>query len=141
MPDHEEIARHEHLDGQDVLQMGPGPLRQMRPYGDLFLLGSAFLLLETRSITGFALLVLVYYLGAASFLVDPRVSRLSPGAGVAVGVWLLRFSTALPLAVSSGVASVGKPRPAMPFTVPATKTASSVQSGAMGSHYRPLRAA
>src|SRR5947209_8671645 len=37
-------------------------------------------------LTGFALLVLVYYLGAASFLVDPRVARLSPGAGVAVGV-------------------------------------------------------
>lgn len=33
-----------------------GPLRRMRPYLDLFLLGSAFLLLETRSITGFALL-------------------------------------------------------------------------------------
>ena len=28
----------------------------MRPYADLFLLGAAFLLLETRSITGFALL-------------------------------------------------------------------------------------
>src|SRR3989442_2248636 len=38
-------------------------------------------------LTGFALLVLVYYLGAASFLVDPRVARLSPGAGVAVGGW------------------------------------------------------
>jgi SAM-dependent methyltransferase len=33
-----------------------GPIRRMRPYLDLFLLGSAFLLLETRSITGFALL-------------------------------------------------------------------------------------
>ncbi len=33
-----------------------GPIRRMRPYGDLFLLGAAFLLLETRSITGFALL-------------------------------------------------------------------------------------
>jgi len=33
-----------------------GPLRRMRPYADLFLLGAAFLLLETRSITGFALL-------------------------------------------------------------------------------------
>jgi len=33
-------------------------------------------------LTGFALLVLVYYLGAASFLVDPRVARLS-----AVRVW------------------------------------------------------
>src|SRR5256886_16105718 len=36
-------------------------------------------------LTGFALLVLVYYLGAASFLVDPQVARLSPGAAVAVG--------------------------------------------------------
>jgi SAM-dependent methyltransferase len=33
-----------------------GPVRRMRPYLDLFLLGAAFLLLETRSITGFALL-------------------------------------------------------------------------------------
>ena len=43
-------------------------------------------------LTGFALLVLVYYLGAASFLVDPRVARLSPGAGVAVGVGTLIVS-------------------------------------------------
>ena len=33
-----------------------GPIRRMRPYADLFLLGSAFLLLETRAVTGFALL-------------------------------------------------------------------------------------
>ena len=33
-----------------------GPLRQMRPYADLFLMGAAFLLLETRYVTGFALL-------------------------------------------------------------------------------------
>jgi SAM-dependent methyltransferase len=33
-----------------------GPLRQMRGYTDLFLMGLAFLLLETRSITTFALL-------------------------------------------------------------------------------------
>jgi len=33
-----------------------GPLRQMRGYLDLFLMGMAFLLLETRSITTFALL-------------------------------------------------------------------------------------
>ncbi|MDQ1705270.1 MAG: hypothetical protein QOF18_1636 [Frankiaceae bacterium] len=33
-----------------------GPFRRMRPYLDLFLLGGSFLLLETRSITGFALL-------------------------------------------------------------------------------------
>jgi len=43
-------------------------------------------------LTGFALLVLVYYLGAASFLVDPRVARLSPGVAVAVGVATLIVS-------------------------------------------------
>ena len=43
-------------------------------------------------LTGFALLVLVYYLGAASFLVDPRGARLSPGEGVAVGVATLIVS-------------------------------------------------
>lgn len=39
-----------------AVRLAGGPLRRMRPYGDLFLLGAAFLLLETRSITGFALL-------------------------------------------------------------------------------------
>ena len=43
-------------------------------------------------LTGFALLVLVYYLGAASFLVDPQVARLSPGAAVAVGLTTLIVS-------------------------------------------------
>src|SRR5439155_1240426 len=43
-------------------------------------------------LTGFALLVLVYYVGAASFLVDPQIARLSPGAGVAVGVAALIVS-------------------------------------------------
>ncbi|MEO5877289.1 MAG: spermidine synthase [Streptosporangiaceae bacterium] len=33
-----------------------GPFRQLRSYGDLVLLGAAFLLLETKSVTGFALL-------------------------------------------------------------------------------------
>ncbi|MFB9884711.1 spermidine synthase [Planobispora siamensis] len=33
-----------------------GPYTRMRPYADLFLLGVAFLLLETKSVTGFALL-------------------------------------------------------------------------------------
>ena len=33
-----------------------GPLTRMRPYGDLFALGAAFLLLETRAVSGFALL-------------------------------------------------------------------------------------
>ena len=33
-----------------------GPLKSMRGYGDLFFMGAAFLLLETRSITTFALL-------------------------------------------------------------------------------------
>lgn len=39
-----------------AVRIAGGPLRRMRPYLDLFLLGAAFLLLETRSITGFALL-------------------------------------------------------------------------------------
>jgi uncharacterized membrane protein len=43
-------------------------------------------------LTGFALLALVYYLSAASFLVDPRVARVSPGAGIAVGVGTLVVS-------------------------------------------------
>ncbi|SEH03209.1 Spermine/spermidine synthase [Nonomuraea solani] len=33
-----------------------GPYERMRPYSDLFLLGVAFMLLETKSVTGFALL-------------------------------------------------------------------------------------
>ncbi|MBF8191140.1 spermidine synthase [Nonomuraea sp. K274] len=33
-----------------------GPYARMRPYADLFLLGVAFMLLETKSVTGFALL-------------------------------------------------------------------------------------
>jgi len=33
-----------------------GPIKQMRPYTDLFLLGAAFLLLLTKAVTGFALL-------------------------------------------------------------------------------------
>ncbi|WP_424533814.1 spermidine synthase [Sphaerisporangium viridialbum] len=33
-----------------------GPFRRMRPYADLFLLGVSFLLLETKNVTGFALL-------------------------------------------------------------------------------------
>ena len=36
-------------------------------------------------LTGFALLVLVYYLGAAVYLVDPQVSSLGPRAAIAVG--------------------------------------------------------
>jgi hypothetical protein len=39
-----------------AVRLTGGPLRRMRPYVDLFFLGSAFLLLETRSVTGFALL-------------------------------------------------------------------------------------
>ncbi len=33
-----------------------GPIRRMRPYADLFFLGAAFLLLETKNVAGFALL-------------------------------------------------------------------------------------
>ena len=46
-------------------------------------------------ISGFSLLVLVYYVGAQSFLIDPAKASLSPGAGIAIGLasllvgWLL----------------------------------------------------
>ena len=40
-------------------------------------------------LTGFALLVLIYYAGAASFLVEPGAGRISPGEGVAVGLGAL----------------------------------------------------
>ncbi len=33
-----------------------GPLREMRPYADLFFMGAAFLLLETKNVATFALL-------------------------------------------------------------------------------------
>ncbi|HYL21421.1 MAG TPA: urate hydroxylase PuuD [Gemmatimonadales bacterium] len=43
-------------------------------------------------LTGFALLVLIYYAGAASFLVEPGAGRISPGGGVAVGLGALVVS-------------------------------------------------
>jgi SAM-dependent methyltransferase len=39
-----------------AVRVAGGPIRAMRPYLDLAFLGAAFLLLETRAITGFALL-------------------------------------------------------------------------------------
>jgi len=39
-----------------VVRMFGGPFRAMRPYADLFFMGAAFLLLETKSIATFALL-------------------------------------------------------------------------------------
>ena len=37
-------------------------------------------------ITGFALLVLVYYLNAELYLIDPQVTKLSPGAAIGIGL-------------------------------------------------------
>ncbi|MGZ8312835.1 MAG: urate hydroxylase PuuD [Allosphingosinicella sp.] len=37
-------------------------------------------------ISGFSLLVLVYYVGATSFLIDPAKAALSPAAGIAIGL-------------------------------------------------------
>lgn len=37
-------------------------------------------------ISGFSLLVLIYYVGAQSFLIDPAKAPLSPGAGIAIGL-------------------------------------------------------
>ncbi len=39
-----------------AIRAAGGPLRQMRPYADLFLMGAAFLLLETKNVVQFALL-------------------------------------------------------------------------------------
>lgn len=39
-----------------VVRAVSGPLRSMRPYADLFLMGAAFLLLETKNVVQFALL-------------------------------------------------------------------------------------
>ena len=72
-----------------------GPLRQMRGYADLFLMGMAFLLLETRSITTFALLF------GTTWLVNALVF-----AGVLLAVLLAievtrRFSTRRPWVVAA----------------------------------------
>jgi uncharacterized membrane protein len=37
-------------------------------------------------ISGFSMLVLVYYVGAQSFLIDPAKAALSPGQGIAIGL-------------------------------------------------------
>jgi len=50
-------------------------------------------------ITGFALLVLVYYLNAGSYLVDPAVMQLSTGAAIGIGLG----SMVLGLAVYEGL--------------------------------------
>jgi hypothetical protein len=39
-----------------LVRVAAGPLRQMRPYTDLFFMGGAFLLLETKNVVQFALL-------------------------------------------------------------------------------------
>jgi uncharacterized membrane protein len=45
-------------------------------------------------VTGFLLLVLIYYVGAASFLVDPTAGggRVAPAAGIAIGIGALVMS-------------------------------------------------
>src|SRR5690348_10173424 len=45
-------------------------------------------------LTGFLLLVLIYYVGAASFLVDPAAggARVAPAAGIAIGIGTLVIS-------------------------------------------------
>lgn len=75
-----------------------GPLREMRPYADLFFLGAAFLLLETKNVTSFALLF------GTTWIVNAIVF-----AGVLVAVLLavettLRWRTPPLTAVYLGVA-------------------------------------
>ncbi|MFB4263829.1 spermidine synthase [Nonomuraea sp. GTA35] len=77
-----------------------GPYRRMRPYADLFLLGVGFMLLETKSVTGFALLF------GTTWVVNAIVF-----AGVLVAVLAAvevtrRFRTP-PLAVMYGVLFAG----------------------------------
>ncbi len=43
-------------------------------------------------ITGFALLVIVYYVGAGAYLIDPGVADIGPGAAIAIGVGVLVVS-------------------------------------------------
>jgi SAM-dependent methyltransferase len=76
-----------------------GPLRRSRPYVDLFFLGAAFMLLETRAVTGFALLF------GTTWLVNAIVF-----AGVLVAVLLAVEATralARPVPRPLGYASLG----------------------------------
>jgi uncharacterized membrane protein len=43
-------------------------------------------------LTGFLLLVLIYYVGAASFLIDPGARRVAPATGIAIGIGTLVMS-------------------------------------------------
>ena len=54
-------------------------------------------------LTGFALLVLVYYLNPALYLIDPQVTPLSPGAAVGIGL----ASLVLGLAIYEGLCRSG----------------------------------
>ena len=53
-----------------LVRVAAGPLRQMRPYADLFFMGAAFLLLETKNVVQFALLF-----GTTWFVNAARVRR------------------------------------------------------------------
>jgi hypothetical protein len=51
-----------------LVRVAAGPLRQMRPYADLFFMGGAFLLLETKNVVQFALLFgTTWFVNAAVF--------------------------------------------------------------------------
>ena len=78
-----------------VRLIGGGRLREMRPYADLFFMGAAFLLLETKNITGFALLfgttwvvnavVFAGVLGAVLLAVETTRRVRTPPLGVMYG--------------------------------------------------------
>ena len=94
-----------------------GPLRSMRPYTDLFLLGMGFLLLETKYVTGFALLfgttwlvnAIVFAGVLVAVLVAVEVTRRWPTppipilfaalAGALLLAWLVPAATLLELPV------------------------------------------
>lgn len=100
-----------------LVRVAAGPLRQMRPYADLFFMGGAFLLLETKNVVQFALLFgTTWFVNAAVFAgvllcvlaaieVARRVSLPRPAliyAGLLVALalsWLIPQSALLSLPV------------------------------------------
>jgi tRNA1(Val) A37 N6-methylase TrmN6 len=107
------LAANARSGGDGVARRRRGQLAEMWSYRDLFLLGAAFLLLETRSVTGFALYfgttwfvnalvfagVLLAVLAAVEFTQRVRTPRLEVMYGVLIGglalSWLVPSSVLL----------------------------------------------
>ena len=81
-----------------------GPLRQMRGYADLFLMGMAFLLLETRSITTFALLFGTTWLVNALVFAGVLLAVLLAIVWLVPNAWLLTLPVPVRLIVAVALA-------------------------------------